>query len=176
MSESQRDSNGAAKRAFVALSFFGAGAGLLFWVDPANLYLWIKALHVISVIAWMAGMFYLPRLFVYHADTKVGSEQADTFKIMERRLLLAIINPAMIFTWIFGLWLAVSSLAYKENWFIVKFIAALALSAFHGFLSKHVRIFSRDGNLKSARYWRMMNEVPTLLMVVIVFMVVVKPF
>ena len=97
-------------------------------------------------------------------------------QIMERRLLRAIINPAMILTWIFGLWLAVTSLAYKENWFIVKFIAVVALSGFHGFLSKHVRIFSNDGNEKPARYWRMMNEVPTVLMIIIVIMVVVKPF
>lgn len=176
MNNSRTDGNVAAKRAATALLIFSLGAGLLLWFDPANLYVWIKALHVISVIAWMAGMFYLPRLFVYHADTKSGSEQAETFKIMERRLLRAIINPAMIFTWIFGLWLAVASLAYKENWFIVKFIVVLALSGFHGFLSKHVRIFSNDANVKSARYWRIMNEVPTLSMFIIVIMVVVKPF
>ena len=176
MSELQIAGKIAAKRAVLALILFAIGASLLFWLDPVNLYLWVTALHVISVIAWMAGMFYLPRLFVYHADTKSGSDQAETFKIMERRLLRAIINPAMIFTWIFGLWLAVISLAYKENWFIVKFIAVLALSGFHGFLSKHVRIFSDDGNVKPARYWRMMNEVPTVLMIIIVIMVVVKPF
>ena len=176
MNFGQQDGRVAAKRALIALFLFGIGAVLLFWLNPANLYVWIKALHVISVIAWMAGMFYLPRLFVYHADTKSGSEQAETFKIMERRLLRAIINPAMILTWIFGLWLAVTSLAYKENWFIVKFMAVLALSGFHGFLSKHVRIFSNDGNEKPARYWRMMNEVPTVLMIIIVIMVVVKPF
>jgi protoporphyrinogen IX oxidase len=176
MTRGQKDGKVAAKRAVIALLLFGAGAALLFWLDPANLYAWIKALHIISVIAWMAGMFYLPRLFVYHVDTKSGSEQAETFKIMERRLLRAIINPAMVFTWVFGIWLAISSLAYKENWFIVKFIAVLALSAFHGFLSNHVRIFGNDGNVKPARYWRMMNEVPTVLMVIIVIMVVVKPF
>lgn len=176
MNSRQGDGKVAAKRAGIALLFFAGGAGLLFWLNPVNLYVWIEALHVISVIAWMAGMFYLPRLFVYHADTKSGSEQAETFKIMERRLLRAIINPAMVFTWIFGLWLAIASLAYKENWFIVKFIAVLALSGFHGFLSKHVCIFSNDANVKPARYWRMMNEVPTVLMVAIVIMVVVKPF
>lgn len=176
MQQGENDGKIAVKRAIIALLFFGLGAVLLFWLNPADLYFWIKALHVISVIAWMAGMFYLPRLFVYHADTKSGSEQAETFKIMERRLLRAIINPAMIFTWIFGIWLAVTSLAYKEYWFIVKFIAVLALSAFHGFLSKQVRIFGADGNVKPARYWRMMNEVPTVLMVIIVIMVVVKPF
>jgi protoporphyrinogen IX oxidase len=176
MTQGQNDGKVAAKRALMALAFFAIGAGFLLWLNPTDLYVWIKALHVISVIAWMAGMFYLPRLFVYHADTKSGGEQAETFKIMERRLLRAIINPAMLFTWVFGIWLAVSSLAYKENWFIVKFIAVLALSAFHGFLSKHVRIFGRDGNVKPARYWRMMNEVPTVLMFIIVIMVVVKPF
>ncbi len=176
MDNSENDGVRAAKRAFFALALFAIGAAFLFWLNPDNLYLWIKALHIIAVITWMAGMFYLPRLFVYHADTKAGSEQAQTFKIMERRLLRVIINPAMIFTWIFGLWLAWSGFAFKGAWLHGKIFFVLLLSGFHGYLSKQVRVFANDQNFKSAKYWRMMNEVPTLLMFIIVILVVVKPF
>jgi protoporphyrinogen IX oxidase len=171
-----QDGKLAAKRAFAALLLFALFAGILFWMSPENLYLWFKALHVISVIAWMAGMFYLPRLFVYHADAPVGSAQSELFKIMERRLLRAIINPAMIFTWVFGLWIAWDGFRFMGGWLHVKIVAVIALSAFHGFLSKSVRLFANDQNQKSARYWRLMNEVPTVLMFIIVILVVVKPF
>ena len=140
------------------------------------LYPTLKTLHLISLIAWMAGQFYLPRLFVYHADAPVGSMQSDTFKIMERRLLKAIMNPAMIATWIFGLWLAWETGAWREGWLHAKFALVLLLSGFHGFLSKTVRVFATDANRRPARFYRMVNEVPTLLLIGIVILVVFKPF
>ncbi len=170
------DGKTAAKRAVAALAIFGLLAAALFWMQPDELYLWIKALHVMAVIAWMAGMFYLPRLFVYHADVAKGSETSELFKIMERRLLRVIINPAMTFSWVFGLWLAWSGFGLMGAWLHVKIAAVLALSGFHGYLSKSARDFAADRNVKSSRHWRMMNEVPTLLMVVIVILVVLKPF
>ena len=130
----------------------------------------------VSVIAWMAGMFYLPRLLVYHTDVPKGSESSELFKVMERRLLRVIINPAMIFSCVFGLWLAWSGFGLMGGWLHVKIAAVLGLSAFHGYLSKSVRDFAADRNTKSSRHWRMMNEVPTLLMVVIVILVILKPF
>lgn len=170
------DGKTAAKRAIAALVIFGVLAAALFWMQPDQLYLWIKALHVMAVIAWMAGMFYLPRLFVYHTDVAKGSESSELFKVMERRLLRVIINPAMIFSWVFGLWLAWSGFGLMGGWLHVKIAAVLGLSAFHGYLSKSVRDFAADRNTKSSRHWRMMNEVPTLLMVVIVILVILKPF
>jgi putative membrane protein len=166
----------AAKRAMASLAVFGGFAALLFWWAPEGLYLWIKALHVISVIAWMAGMFYLPRLFVYHCDVPAGSDQSELFKVMERRLLRAIINPAMVFSWIFGLWIAWDGFGLMGGWLHAKIVMVLLLSGFHGYLSKSVRDFAADRNVKPARYWRMMNEVPTVLMFIIVILVVVKPF
>ena len=141
-----------------------------------DLFLWIKALHVISIIAWMAGMLYLPRLFVYHAATEIGSEQSKTFKIMERRLLKAIINPAMIASWGFGLWLAWELQAWQDGWFHAKFTFVLIMSGVHGHLSSCVKKFARDENKKSQRYYRILNEVPTVLMIGIVIFVIVKPF
>lgn len=174
--ETVRDGTLAARRAGVALLVFALIAAALFWLHPDQLYLWIKALHVISVIAWMAGMFYLPRLFVYHADLAGGSEASELFKVMERRLLRVIINPAMTLAWVFGLWLAWTGFGFSGGWLHMKLIAVLALSAFHGYLSGAVRAFAADRNSKSARHWRLMNEVPTLLMIVIVILVIVKPF
>ncbi|SFI74191.1 putative membrane protein [Phyllobacterium sp. CL33Tsu] len=143
---------------------------------PDDAYLWVKAVHVIAVISWMAGMLYLPRLFVYHCAVQPGSSESETFKVMERRLLKAIINPAMGATWVAGLWLAWKSAAYVDGWFHVKFLAVLILSGVHGYFSKSVRLFAEDRNVKSQRFWRLMNEVPTLLMVIIVIMVIIKPF
>ncbi|MFG1214052.1 protoporphyrinogen oxidase HemJ [Xanthobacter flavus] len=140
------------------------------------LYEWIKALHVIAVIAWMAGMLYLPRLMVYHCAAEVGSVQSETFKVMERRLLKAIINPAMIVTWLAGLWLVYEGGWYKAGWFHAKFALVLAMSAMHGFLVRWVREFAEDRNNRPARFYRVANEVPTLLMIGIVILVVVKPF
>ncbi|MCL8381518.1 protoporphyrinogen oxidase HemJ [Xanthobacter aminoxidans] len=140
------------------------------------LYEWIKALHIIAVIAWMAGMLYLPRLMVYHCAAEIGSVQSETFKVMERRLLKAIINPAMIVTWLAGLWLAYEGGWYKAGWFHAKFALVLAMSAMHGFLVRWVREFAEDRNIRPARFYRIANEVPTLLMIAIVILVVVKPF
>ena len=139
-------------------------------------YSWLKALHVIAMVAWMAGLLYLPRLFVYHSEAAVGSEKSETFKIMERRLLRAIINPAMIATWSFGLWLAWKVFAFQGGWLHAKITLVLLLSGLHGYLSKGVRMFAQDRNTKSTRHWRIVNEVPTVLMILIVILVVVKPF
>lgn len=163
-------------RAVVSIAILGALTALLFWLRPTAYYDWIKAAHVIAVIAWMAGMLYLPRLFVYHADAPVGSEKSETFKVMERRLLRAIINPAMMATWILGLWLAWDRFAFSGGWLHAKIAAVLALSGVHGYLSGAVRKFAQDRNAKSARHWRIVNEVPTVLMVIIVILVIVKPF
>jgi putative membrane protein len=140
------------------------------------LYLWVKALHVISVIAWMAGMLYLPRLFVYHCAAEPGSVQSETFKVMERRLLKAIINPAMIATWVFGLWLVWLGGWAFATWFQAKFVLVMVLSGVHGMLSRYVRDFAADRNRYSQKFYRIINEVPTILMIAIVLLVVIKPF
>ena len=137
--------------------------------------LWIKALHIISVIAWMAGMLYLPRLFVYHCAASPGSELSETLKVMERRLLRAIINPAMVASWIFGLLLAWRGGVWFESWFIGKICFVMALSAVHGLLARWRKDFARDANRHSARFYSLMNEVPTLLMIGIVLFVVLRP-
>jgi protoporphyrinogen IX oxidase len=140
------------------------------------MYEWIKALHVISVIAWMAGMLYLPRLFVYHCEAPKGSPQSETFKVMERRLLKAIINPAMIATWLFGLWLVWTGALYWQPWFHAKFVLLLILSGVHGLYVRYVREFAEDRNTHTQKFYRIINEVPTLLMIGIVILVIVKPF
>ena len=140
------------------------------------MYEWIKALHVIAVISWMAGMLYLPRLFVYHCDAESGSKQSETFKIMERRLLKAIINPAMIIAWLAGLYLAWSGHWLWAGWFHVKFLLVIVLSGVHGFFARWVKDFAADRNTRSQRFYRIINEVPTVLMIGIVVFVIVKPF
>jgi putative membrane protein len=140
------------------------------------MYEWLKALHVIAVIAWMAGMLYLPRLFVYHCAADIGSIQSETFKVMERRLLKVIINPAMIVAWLVGLWLAWRAGWFAAPWFHVKLALALAMSGVHGMLSRYVRDFAADRRRKSQKFFRILNEVPTVLMILIVILVVVKPF
>jgi len=139
-------------------------------------YLWIKAFHVIAVISWMAGMLYLPRLFVYHCDSPKGSIQADTFKIMERRLLKAIMTPAMILAWVLGLVLIWQGGWIASGWLHAKVLLVLALSGAHGFMSRAVKDFAADRNVRPAKFYRMLNEVPTLLMIGIVILVIVKPF
>ncbi|MEJ8474945.1 protoporphyrinogen oxidase HemJ [Roseibium algae] len=139
-------------------------------------YDWVKSLHVISIIAWMAGMLYLPRLFVYHVEAEVGSDKSETFKVMERRLLKAIINPAMISAWIFGLWAAYDIGAFSEGWFHAKLTLVVLMSAVHGYLTGCVKRFARDDNKKSAKFYRLLNEVPTVLMIFIVILVIGKPF
>jgi putative membrane protein len=163
-------------RTAVALVIFLALVAALFLLVPDDYYLWIKAIHIIAVISWMAGMLYLPRLFVYHADTEIGSKQSETFKVMEKRLVLAIINPAMIATWVAGLWLAWNGFGFSGGWLHAKIALVLVMSGVHGYLSAAVRKFAEDRNERPARHWRIVNEVPTLLMVAIVILVVVKPF
>jgi putative membrane protein len=138
---------------------------------------WVKALHVISVIAWMAGMLYLPRLYVYHADAEKGSIQSETFKIMERRLYRGIINPAMILTFVFGIWMIWAGFVdWSMIWPWIKAAAVLAMAGFHGALGRWRRAFAEDRNERPAKFYRMVNEVPTVLMIIIVIMVIVKPF
>ncbi len=141
------------------------------------MYEWIKALHVIAVISWMAGMLYLPRLFVYHCEAEAGSKQSEIFKVMERRLLKAIINPAMIVTWLAGLYLAWSGRWLFTSWWIYgKLFLVLVLSGVHGLFVRWVRDFAADQNQHSQKFYRLINEVPTVLMIGIVILVVVKPF
>ncbi len=137
---------------------------------------WLKAAHIISVIAWMAALFYLPRLFVYHVDAPKGSPQSETFKVMERRLLKAIMTPAMIAVWITGLVVAYEEGAFREPWLHAKLTLVIILSGLHGYLARTVRVFAADSNVRSGRFYRILNEVPTVLMVLIVILVVVKPF
>lgn len=138
-------------------------------------------LHIIAVIAWMAGMLYLPRLFVYHCAAETGSVQSETFKVMERRLLRAIINPAMVATWVFGLWLAWLGPDSRYGWFAspwlwAKLVLVLALSAVHGMLARWRKDFAADRNVHSQRFYRIINEIPAILLIGIVILVVVKPF
>jgi putative membrane protein len=140
------------------------------------MYEWLKAFHIIAVIAWMAGMLYLPRLFVYHCEADPGSRQSETFKVMERRLLKAIINPAMVATWVLGLWLAWSGGWLGAPWFHVKLALVLAMSAVHGLFVRYVKDFAADRNRRTQKFYRIINEVPTLLMILIVILVTVKPF
>ena len=140
------------------------------------MYLWIKAFHVIAVIAWMAGMLYLPRLFVYHCDAEKGSVQSETFKVMERRLLKAIINPAMIVAWVLGLYLAWEGGWFRSGWLHGKLALVLGLSAVHGLYARWVRDFAADRNTRPARFYRVWNEAPTVLLIGIVILVIVKPF
>ena len=142
------------------------------------LLLYVKAFHVIAIIAWMAGLLYLPRLFVYHATSRKGSEQSETFKVMERRLLRYITTPAMLASWVLGLVLAFSGAIdwSADGWFHAKLILVLALSAFHGLLAMWTKDFALDRNTRSARFYRLANEIPTLLMIGIVILVVVRPF
>jgi putative membrane protein len=163
-------------RAVVALVVVAALVALLWLWQPSGLYLWLKALHVIAVIAWMAGMLYLPRLFVYHTAAEVGSVQSETFKVMERRLLRAIINPAMVATWVLGLWLAWDGGWFSSGWMHAKLALVLGLSALHGMFSGWVRAFAEDRNTRSQKFYRIINEVPTVLMIGIVIFVIVKPF
>jgi putative membrane protein len=140
------------------------------------MYVWLKAFHVIAIIAWMAGMLYLPRLFVYHCEAEPRSKQSETFKVMERRLLQVIITPAMVVSWALGLWLAWAGGSYAAGWLHAKVILVLGLSGLHGFFVRCVREFALDRNRHSQRFYRIINEVPAVLMVGIVILAVVKPF
>jgi putative membrane protein len=136
----------------------------------------VVAIHVIAMVAWMAGIFYLPRLFVYHADAEVGSDKSETFKVMERRLLTAIMRPAMIATWIAGLTLVIWLKYYQEVWMMLKFALVLGMTALHIWLAARQKDFEADRNTRTARTYRIVNEVPTLLLIGIILLVVIKPF
>jgi protoporphyrinogen IX oxidase len=138
--------------------------------------LWLKAVHVIAVIAWMAGLLYLPRLYVYHCEADKGSKQAETFKVMERRLLRGIMNPAMIVVWITGPWLAWQGSMITDGWLLAKFALVVVLTGYHHALAVWRKDFAEERNRRDQRFYRLMNEVPTLLMVGIVVLVIVKPF
>ncbi|MFD0916733.1 protoporphyrinogen oxidase HemJ [Pseudahrensia aquimaris] len=138
--------------------------------------LWVKSLHVIAMIAWMVGFLYLPRLFVYHAAEGVTPETSETFKVMERRLMKAIMTPAMIATWVFGIWIAALYNVWAEPWFIIKLALVLVLTVFHFISVGWMKAFAEDRNEKPQRFFRIANEVPTVLLIVIVILVVVKPF
>ena len=141
-------------------------------------YLWFKVFHIISVIAWMAGLLYLPRLFVYHCDAPVGSQFSETFKVMERRLLRVIMTPAMLTTWLFGLALLAASPAvdWGSGWLHLKLFLVIVMRGLHGMLARWRREFLVDRNRHTARFYRIANEVPTVLMVAIVLTVIIKPF
>jgi len=140
------------------------------------LYNWLLALHIIAVIAWMAGMLYLPRLYVYHARSSKGSELSETFKVMERRLLRGIINPAMIATWILGLLLVWQGDHWRDGWLHAKLVLVIGMQLVHAAYARWRRAFARDENTHSDRFYRVMNEVPTVLLIGIVILAVVKPF
>lgn len=138
-------------------------------------YLWLKAIHVIAIISWMAGLLYLPRLFVYHCDVHPKSETSATFKIMERRLIKAIMTPAMVLAWGLGLTMAVDGDLFSQHWFHVKLLAVVGMTAAHFYLARCKTAFAEDRNSKPQKFFRILNEVPTLLMIVIVILVIVKP-
>ncbi len=176
MAEPVNQETSPANRAAIALGVTAAACiAAMVLLGPAA-YPWLKAAHVVAVISWMAGMLYLPRLFIYHCDAAPGSQMSETFKVMEGRLFRIIINPAMIVTWVLGLWLAWQGGLFAAGWLHAKLALVLALTGVHGFFSASVRRFAEDRNTLTSRQWRMWNEVPTVLMIVIVILVIVKPF
>lgn len=176
VAEGRRTEASPAKRAGMALAITAALCLAVAALAGPGAYLWLKAVHVIAVISWMAGMLYLPRLFIYHCGAAPGSETSETFKVMEQRLLRIIINPAMVIAWVLGLWLAWQGGHFASGWLHAKLALVLVLSGVHGFFSAAVRRFGEDRNTLTPRQWRIWNEVPTVLMVGIVILVVVKPF
>ena len=165
----------ARRAALAAFALIGSVFALAF-LDSGTLYPWIKALHVIAVISWMAGLLYLPRLFIYHTESQPGSPPSETFKVMEDRLYRIIMTPAMVLSWIFGLWIAYEIYGFQPGWLHAKLAAVVLLSAVHGFFGSSLREFRNDQRRRSTRFWRFMNEAPTLLMIVIVILVIVQPF
>jgi putative membrane protein len=140
-------------------------------------YEWFRMAHILFFVSWMAGMFYLPRLFVYHATVSEGSEASETFKIMERKLLTIIMNPAMVATWLFGILMLLANPALLyEVWMLAKLVAVIALTAMHFIFAGWQKMFARDANKRSHRFYRIMNEVPTILMIIIVILAVIEPF
>ena len=177
MSQTAPENRGSAVaiRTVVSLVVVALGVWALFHVNPADAYLWIKSLHVIAVIAWMAGMLYLPRLFVYHCEAEIGSKQSETFKVMEQRLYRTIMQPAMGLSWLLGLYLAWSVYGFQGGWLHAKLSFVVLLTGVHHFYGRAVRAFAEDRNIRTGRQWRFWNEAPALLMILIVVMVVVKP-
>lgn len=163
-------------KAYLTIGIVVCLAVAAWWFDPEWLYGWIKVLHVVAVISWMVGLFYLPRLFVYHADAAMGEEPAATFVVMEQRLVKVIMTPAMMVSWVAGLWLAWSSFGFSGLWLWIKIAGVIGLTVFHVFLSRSARRFAKGENAWTARQWRMANEIPTVLMIVVVIMVIIKPF
>jgi protoporphyrinogen IX oxidase len=164
------------RRAIVSLAVTAAFACVLFVWRPSGLYLWLKAAHVVAVIAWMAGMFHLPRLFAYHCAAAPGSRQSETFKIMEHRLLTVVVNPAMVVVWAIGLWLAHDGGWLDSHWLQAKFAFVVMLSGVHGLLVRQVRAFAADANRHGPEFYRIINAVSAVLMAGIVVLVIVKPF
>jgi putative membrane protein len=158
----------------VAVAVAAIAAAIAAYGGP--IYPWIKAAHVMAVISWMAGLLYLPRLFVYHSEVPAGSPQSATFKVMEGRLLHIILTPAMGVVWLLGLWLAWQGGYWLAPWFHAKLALVVALSGLQGYLTGAARAFAEDRNTKPARHWRIVNEVPAVLMALIVILVIVKPF
>jgi putative membrane protein len=170
------EAKSAGARAGMALAVTVAITALTILIFGDAAYLWIKSVHVIAIISWMAGLLYLPRLFIYHCDAPNGSVQSETFKVMEGRLLNIIMLPAMIISWVLGLWLAYQQGFFADGWFHAKLALVIALSGVHGYFVASARRFREDANDKPPRHWRIVNEVPTLLMAGIVILVIVKPF
>lgn len=166
----------AGRKAMVAIAIVLVLAVGAWWLQPGWLYPWIKVLHVVAVISWMVGLFYLPRLFVYHADAGSAGEPAATFVVMEQRLLKVIMGPAMMVSWVAGLWLAWSGFGFSGLWLWLKIAGVIGLTGFHVFLSRAAKRFARGENAMTARQWRMANEIPTILLVVVIIMVIIKPF
>jgi protoporphyrinogen IX oxidase len=160
----------------IAVAMIAAAVIVLVIWRPSGLYPWVKAFHVIAVMSWMAGMLYLPRLFVYHCGAEKGSRQSETFKMMERRLLRGIINPAMVVSWALGLWMVYDGGWISAHWLHLKLLLVVALSAVHGMLVRWTADFAADRNRRSERFYRIANEIPAVLMVGIVIMAVIKPF
>jgi putative membrane protein len=166
----------AAIRAAVALCLMFLGVAAVLFFDSDNAFLWIKALHIIAVVAWMAGLLYLPRLFIYHLQTERGSQASELFKVMELRLFRIIMNPAMMISWLCGLYLAWDLFSFQGGWLHLKLLFVVLLTGTHIFYGRAMRAFHRDERPGTERFWRVMNEVPALLLIVIVLMVVLKPF
>lgn len=163
-------------RAVVSLVITAALIVALMRWWPPGLYRWVVAVHLMAVISWMAGMFYLPRLFVYHCAAEPGSKLSETFKVMERRLLRQIINPAMVVAWSAGIWLIWAGGVLQAGWLQAKLLFVVLLSGFHGMLAVYVRDFAADRNRHAHVFYRIFNEVPTILMIAIVILAIVKPF
>ena len=176
MSASESANRKAGKRALVAIAAIVALCGAVVWLDGDRIYQWVKVLHVLAVISWMAGLLYLPRLFINHLEVERGSASDLLFQGMERRLMKIIMTPAMIISWIAGLWLATSGGLWAAPWFWLKFAAVIAMSAAHMWFAASIRRFANGTNRLSGSLWRMANEIPTVLMIVAVVMVIVQPF